>query len=169
MKKLFLLLCCIAFNRGSYCQDTINWRSNYQLTWDDFKAAPDTSSVQAAMTYTVIRYKTEEQSDSTVVKVYCYFQKDKSWTKAKNDSIFIKHERGHFDIAELHARLFRKAIRNMPADHAQIDSVFKKITNAKREYNAMYDRETQLSRNKEKQLYWSKKILAEIQELDEFR
>lgn len=175
LKKLTVtfIINLLTFPLLSFAQsDTIYWKSNYKLTWDDFEERPDTSLMQAALTHCNISYKSYEQGDKLAFKVTCFFNKSKSWSKHKDNMELLNHEQGHFNIAELFARKLRKELLQYNYNEAtvlkDVPAIFKKILADKKAYNALYDNETELSKNKDKQDYWDKKIMKELEELKEF-
>lgn len=155
-----------------FAQDTIHWRSDYKLKWEDFRGKPDTNSQYAAISSPAISFTLTYNETSFSYKVFCYFNKSKSWSLSKNQNL-LSHEQGHFDIAELFARKLRKAFKNYKLNPATIQSDFNKVYNKIREerdkLDNLYDKETNLSRNKVKQLYWTKKIIFELKKLEEYK
>jgi predicted secreted Zn-dependent protease len=85
----------------------------------------------------------------------------------KNDWI-LKHEQGHFDIAEIFARKLNKGVGEYQFNKAsfQIDlnAIYKSVVDAKEKFQQQYDDETDYSRNKPKQEEWFKKIESELQQ-----
>src|SRR5258708_674655 len=101
-----LLMPSLAFAQAKG-EETIDWQSSRQLTWNDYKGRPDPNAEAAASTttYLGIEYKMEDKSFSW--KIQCRFSLTKSWGRTKTDLI-LKHEQGHFDIAEIFARKLHK-------------------------------------------------------------
>ena len=50
----------------------------------------------------------------------------------------------------------------------EVSKIYKKLMDDKEEYQNKYDRETDFSRNKQKQAEWLEKIKDELDELDEY-
>ena len=154
-------------------QDSINWRNTYQLKGSDFKGVPDTLSNTAALTSTIITYRLYKKDTEYKVVVYCYFLRQASWNLYKNNSTLLKHEQGHFDIAELFARKFRQALKNVNLNsytiNRDIDTILNRILLEKELLDSLYDKETDFCNNIKKQSFWSKKILKEIKDLDNFK
>ena len=97
-----------------------------------------------------------------------------SWVLPKdtNDLELLKHERLHFDIAELFARYARKQFRTLKPFCSNIRS-FKGLL---RDYqieadkeNLKYDAESNHYKNKEMQEKWSKDVARRLKELAEYR
>ena len=49
-----------------------------------------------------------------------------------------------------------------------VGKIYKKLMDEKEEYQNKYDKETDFSRNKDKQVEWLEKIKDELDELDEY-
>lgn len=171
MKSIFLLV-CIFFMVCCHAQttDTINWRASYKLKWSDFKGTPDSSSDNGAITSTTISYKIIKKDSTLDVIVFCSFNKPWSWSKYKNSKIGLLHEQGHFDISELFARKFRETVRKGKfKENSGIIVLYGAMMDEKKKYNNQYDTETDYCNNVKKQLYWSKKILAELNKLNAYK
>ena len=170
MKKIFFIsftLPLLSYNvqEGDY----INWQSSRKLTWDDFKAAPLKLGNTAALTTTHLGFSYRVVNGDVSYDIDCRFQKSRSWGLVKNDWI-LKHEQGHFDIAEIFARKLKKGISeytfNKNSFQKDLDAIYKSVTDAKDNFQQQYDDETDYSRNKEKQEAWLKKIEGELERHD---
>ena len=145
--------------------DYIKWQGNKKLTWDDFKAAPLKMGNTAAMTTTHLGFSYNVVNEKVSYKIDCQFEKNRSWGLVKNDWI-LKHEQGHFDIAEIFARKLYKSIGeyqfNKTTFQKDLDGIYKTVMNDKDKFQQQYDNETDYSRNKAKQEDWLKKIESEL-------
>ena len=111
MKK-FLSLAVFAFPLlilSHLEEEYVKWQENRRLTWEDFKAAPLKLGNTAAMTTTHLGFAYNVTNGKVSYKIDCRFEKNKSWGLVKNDWI-LKHEQGHFDIAEIFARKLNRSI-----------------------------------------------------------
>ena len=148
-------------------EDFIKWEENRRLTWDDFKAAPLKMGSTAAMTTTHLGFSYNVTNGKITYKIDCQFEKNKSWGLVKNDWI-LKHEQGHFDIAEIFARKLNKAVGeyqfNKNAFQKDLDAIYKSVVNEKEKFQQQYDDDTDYSRNKTKQEEWFKKIESELKQ-----
>jgi hypothetical protein len=171
--KYFFLLAwlpsvCFAQDKD---EDLIDWSSARQLTWSDYKGSPNANSDAAASTttYLGIEYKMDENGFS--YKILCRFSKTKSWGRSKTDFI-LKHEQGHFDIAEIFARKLNKKMSEYQYDkityRKDLKSIYDSITNEKENLQNQYDSETDHSRKKEQQAEWEKKIEKMLNELRDY-
>lgn len=169
-KLLSLFSLIITIN--SYAQDTINWRANYKLKWQDFQGKPDTNSIYSAVSNPVIKYKLRADEDGFNVEVFCYLIKGNSWARYKTNDTLLKHEQGHFDIAELFARKLRKLFSEYKFNYKTVGTDIEKIfvVNKKERtrVDLLYDKETNFSKNSKKQFYWNNKIKAELLKLKKY-
>jgi predicted secreted Zn-dependent protease len=147
--------------------DYIKWQEDRRLTWEDFKADPVKMGNTAAMTTTHLGFGYSVMNGQVTYKIDCRFEKKKSWGLVKNDWI-LKHEQGHFDIAELFARKLNQRTTeykfNRSSFKTDLDSIYKAVVEEKEKYQQQYDDETDYSRNKKKQEDWLKKIEEELKE-----
>lgn len=163
MQKLltFLLLLSVSSFGQSNDEELITWNENKKLTWSDYKgkAKPDTDAAASTATYLGIEYNFSSKGFD--YKITCSFSKTKSWGLHKTDYI-LSHEQGHFDIAEIFARKLHKKMSEYKFNKNNFKDDLKKIyvhiTSEKEEMQNAYDRETNHSINKEKQVEWLKKI-----------
>jgi hypothetical protein len=169
--QIFLLSFLFSTN-NVFAQDTIHWRSDYKLTWHDFKGKPDTTLEFGAITYASIQYSFKSSGTSLHTKVYCYFNKLTSWVYLKSD-IGLVHEQGHFDIAELFARRLRKAFKeyqfNALTVKGDLRSIFERTIKERKRMDDSYDKETNFSRNKRAQELWNQKIAQALKRLEQFK
>ena len=150
-----------------YDEDFIKWSENRKLTWDDFKAPPQKIGNTAAMTTTHLGFSYNMKNGNVTYLIDCRFEKNKSWGLVKNDWI-LKHEQGHFDIAEIYARKLNKAINEYQFDRLSfqkdLDAIYRSVVSQKESFQHQYDEETDHSRNRESQEEWFKKIEKELKE-----
>lgn len=153
-------------------QDTIYWHPTHKLKWEDFQGIPDSSSKDGAISRPVIKYHLSANEDSFNVKVICFFIKSKSWSKFKESDTLLMHEQGHFDIAEVFARKLRKSFAeykfNAQTVGKDIDNLFILNKQERTEMDALYDKQTNHSQNTKQQMFWTKKIKAELDNLSKF-
>ncbi len=154
-----------------------------------FKGEPNPESLFSAETFAGVKfeYKYSNQSKSgvyyarlTELKYSSFVDENRSWwTKRIADHELLKHEQGHFDIAELRARelnrnnapLIAKLIgRALTADEAQAELVRKLTEHMTQENKTLtegeqvrYDDETQHGRNRERQLKWEEELARRLE------
>jgi predicted secreted Zn-dependent protease len=83
------------------------------------------------------------------------------------------HEQIHFDIAELVIRQMRKKFmnhrfRSLDGVNKMINSTFAEAAKEHVRLNEAYDKETDHSRNKPKQLLWEDRIQRELKTLNDY-
>src|SRR6476659_8430547 len=133
----------------------IEWSPVKRLTWDDYLAKPSSSTDAAAITSTALGVEYHLKNNALTYTITCRFSKTNSWGRHKTDYI-LKHEQGHFDITELFARKLAKELReykfNPHKYQDDVGKIYKKLMDEKEEYQNKYDKETDLSRNKDKKV-----------------
>lgn len=139
----------------------IEWSADRKLTWKDYLASPDVRSDAAATTSTALGIEYNMKNNSVSHKIVCRFSKTKSWGRYKTDYI-LAHEQCHFDITELFARRLNKSMMeyqfNSTTYRNDLNKIYEDIVKEKQEFQLLYDRETDHSKIKEKQIEWQKKI-----------
>ena len=171
--KIFIL-CLFFFLPGcqtAFSQDTIHWKKDFKLRWEDFKGIPDSSSEHKAMTMAEIWSTLTYTETFYEIKIHCVFHKNESWS-VSTEQILLSHEQGHFDIAELFTRKMRMAFKeyifNPKTINKDYSAIFSKITRERAKMDDLYDKETDYSLNSSIQQSWNKKILDEIKKLDAY-
>ena len=156
-------------------EDTLHWRKDRKLSWDDFqgipdtlndfKNAPDINSIPAAGTSSGFAYYPYYTSETILAfKVNAVFFKKKSWVRKNwvRTKYALNHEQRHFDITEIYARRLQKALNNCNLNKNTIIESCKKIYDSLRferdKMQALYDIETRHSLDSCKQREWDKKI-----------
>lgn len=149
----------------------IDWKENRRLNWSDFEGQVNHDSEAAALTSTYLGFQYRVKNNVFTYNIACRFAKKRSWGLIKNDWI-LNHEQGHFDISELYARYLHQAIAEYPLDlknlKADLDQIYQEHMEYKEEFQNQYDTETNYSRNKEKQIEWSKKINELLIEMEDY-
>lgn len=174
--KIFLtilLLLIFSICAFSQSQDTIYWSTCYKLKWDDFLSTPDNNSKFKAVSSVGINYRLTHDEKSFAYSITCTFNRKKSWSKS-TDSTLLGHENTHFNITELFARKLNQAFKNYKMNvPATIQNDFKKIAmlirSQRDSMDNLYDKETNFSINKKKQLFWDKKIAKELKLLEAYK
>lgn len=163
-----------------YAQDgpVMAWNENYELQWSDFRAEPQPRGDEIAVTasgltfgYSVTRFSKGGFDYS--FEVTAHFYPEKSWgiKELVNDNT-LAHERLHFDITELHARKFRKRVKETRFSSnidAEMERINIEINQQLRAMQKLYDKETSHSRYPEKQGVWQEYVKSELEKLRNFR
>jgi len=90
--------------------EQLAWSPERRLSWEDFKATPDTANVHHAMTAANLAVDAKCNGSAFNYKVRCVFLPTESWTKNKRSHKLLQHEQMHFDLTEVHARMLRKKL-----------------------------------------------------------
>lgn len=173
MKLLVQFFFILFFSSYSYENNSsIDWKADRKLTWNDFKAPPDKSSPNAALTATNIKFNFSYNSrDGFKYHITCQFDKNSSWGRIKTDYI-LSHEQGHFDIAEIYARKLNKALKAYTPDagsaNKELNKIYEKTMHELTSTQAQYDRETNFSIDKTEQSRWLMKISDELKIYEEY-
>lgn len=170
--------------------DLLSWSKHYFLKWSDFKAAPNSSSFEDASSYIKYHPTWKVLSKANNDKIYfliediqltTQFLRHLSWIREKQSSLdLLKHEQGHFDLAESFRSVIEKKIQNEFKDKkfstrgnngeqqkqfAREDSgsmIKKKLEAYLHELSQMrktYDKETEFGLNLNKQKEYDKKFI----------
>jgi hypothetical protein len=177
MKKILLLIYIFTCIKPALAQfgkkmfnDTIIWHSD-ALQMADFKAKPKGKKI-GGKTLSGIYFHTKEDDGTIKFIVEAIFVKSKSFVR--DSSLYVlQHERTHFDITEVGARLMRKYI--MEKDFRKVKNIqdavrriyVKANSSCIREQNH-YDNDTEHGMNPAKQDVWNKRIESELKELEAY-
>ncbi|WP_345950341.1 DUF922 domain-containing protein [Mucilaginibacter sp. PAMB04274] len=152
--------------------DSIVWRADKKLTWDDFKAVPNANDLAAARTRSNFVREWRVSKNELETKMICFFSPCLSWSKNKASERLLRHEQGHFDITELYKRLYYKRIVEATYTPATLQAVvtiiYRNITQECGNFQDAYDRETNHSLKEDKQSEWEQKIAALLKDLEAY-
>lgn len=160
-----LLAVCLVFSpfktdyRYSYIE-----KSNF--TWNDFKAFPDAESPFAANVNTGISHTYELDNNGKLVpntsQITAYFYPKLSWYKPDLVSKkLLKHERLHFAISELHARMFQQRVAHFhftENTQQEIKQLYKEIEQQRQQMQALFDQQTRHGLDTEQEEFWQEKV-----------
>jgi imidazolonepropionase-like amidohydrolase len=127
------------------------WSPERRLTWSDFRGRPNLASPMSASTSYVIAYEARCVGDAFSFIVESRFLPTQSWVKSEHvldrtSDGTLNHERTHFDLSEVHARLARKGLAQLQAPCAlpdeQRDQMMTPYLKTDAGLQARYDRET---------------------------
>jgi hypothetical protein len=168
---LFILLSLLFLNVHATDSNLVLWSADQHLGWADFQgpADPQRKSGVEAGTQVMIELNTQQSGNYVQFAVKCFFQKNLSWTVNLQSSYLLAHEQLHFDIAELFAREIRKRLLELNGiNHSKFESRVRQIyREVNREHNAfqdLYDKETDHSKNREKQAEWEARVETMLRE-----
>ncbi|HYF30385.1 MAG TPA: DUF922 domain-containing protein [Chitinophagaceae bacterium] len=152
-------------------ENLVDWSAERRLTWNDFQGKPDPSTGNAALTSTSINIDYSYNQRELRYTIRCQFDPAKSWGRVRNDHI-LGHEQAHFDIAEVHARLLYKMLKDYKFKSSTVNEDIAKIYEAvmqkHHDMQSQYDSETDYSRNPNIQDKWENKIEETLGALSDF-
>ncbi len=177
MKYIFsaLLIFC-SLSTFTQSTNSILWEDEFLLSWSDFQGHPDENHPMKAMTAAgaSVQRKGERSGNKVTIHytVCTVFSPKKSWVKDDEPSdALLAHEQLHFDIAELFTRKLRKRIQTFAFTanfQEEYKEIYQKINQERNDYQILYDKVTDHSRNKEAQVEWVQKVTTEIQSLSDY-
>jgi hypothetical protein len=154
------------------------WPEHPRLSWDDFKAQPPQGvTYPSAESETGFKYQLLCSAGKLDVDAHAFFSPSGSWViPPKKNPELLKHEQGHFDMAEVYALKLKKAIRDANIscdDPAKANALGQKMAgefqadweNAEREY----EQDTQYGTDLAKQNAASNKIARELAALNAYQ
>ena len=154
--------------------DSLDWKSTPKLTWGHFKGEPPDDEVivdEDAECYCDILYGYSFKGGKFTFWVKAVFRPSKSWVKeGKQNDELLNHEQGHYDLAEVTARLVRKkfkALGTNPSDD-EIAKAYAEAFKEGKDLQEQYDKETKHGTDKTKQAEWDKKIKNKLNELSTY-
>jgi hypothetical protein len=171
--KIILILSIIFVSFGNTgSEDEIIWDRNNKLSWDNFNGIPPKDSLNFdALTYYGYKYSLKTINNLLIsFNSYLFFRKNKSWVRIKTPSL-LNHEQGHFDIAEVYMRKFRKEVyTNMDKikSISDCDKIFNESTFKLDSMQRIYDIQTDYSRNQGGQQKWNDSIKVWLDRYKEY-
>ncbi len=174
IKSLLVLLLFLFV--GDY-SNRIEWKESEKLVWENFIGKPDLRSPFAALTHSSVEFsyyvKNENGKLFLTTQVNTYFDKEMSWFKSKevNDHI-LKHEQAHFDISEIHTRKLREAFASYQVTknfEKDLSAIFTKFNYEREKMQKQFDKETNHSRNFDKESQWQEFIAEELIKLEKWK
>jgi len=116
MKYYLLFLLLGTFCRSNAQRDSIlKWTPDRRLTYNDFLGQRPTPEMShddfdtLAVIDCSINYNIGIKNGKLIIHAYAFVNPHKSWMDEKNVFV-LKHEQGHFDIAEIFARRFEEIV-----------------------------------------------------------
>ncbi|WP_421775150.1 DUF922 domain-containing protein [Gracilimonas sp.] len=152
-------------------KDYIYWSEDYKLVWTDFEEIPKRYSEHAA--FSVVGYESSFNMNAQQyeAEIKTYFSKNESWSKSWIASLLL-HEQGHFDLAEVNARKFRKRVKEAMEAGTITVNLFEEMSDEAmadlEEAQKVYDEATNFSMDYRSQLEWSDRIAEQLKELEAF-
>lgn len=154
----------------------MSWDETKLLTWADFLGSPDTDTHFHASTNSGISYSWSlnraNGKNEFVYEVKSNFYPNLSWVKGgKDNPNLLAHEQLHFDISELHARKFRKAIKEYRINEnikQDLRDIYYQIESQRQEMQRRYDAESNHSMKEDVQHTWQEFVRLELRKYSRF-
>lgn len=136
----------------------VQWEPDRIVSRDNFNGYPNFLTPYSAAIYSNFTYQFNE-ADPNSIEVKTLMYPHYSWIKSKhgNSDYLYRHEQYHFNISEIHARKFKKAIYSLnstPQNIFGINAVYKSILAGSYMMQDRYDRDCNHSLLIERQKDW---------------
>jgi predicted secreted Zn-dependent protease len=162
----------LAQTAATSSRDLLEWNEFYQLQWHDFQGKRTDDAIGDAGTVVQIKAKPYMLKKKVRYDVYAYFSRKKSWASDTSDAL-LRHERLHFDIAEVYARKIRKKIQELSDrdvnDVKTYNAAVQEILEESNEADRLYDIQTLHGSLPKRQAEWAKKVRQELTELKRYK
>lgn len=173
----FFLLLSYSVLAQKPVQDTVNYRNYNTLKWTDFKADVPENTTFSASVSTGMSYKWSYSTRGGIIDfrydIHAKLYRNFSWSiYDKEKESVLKHEQYHFEITELFARKFRKALAEYEIGRSirnDVTRIYENLENERKAMQLLYDEETEHSINKEAQLSWESKIELLLKQYEAFK
>ena len=151
--------------------ETIYYTPNKKLLWSDFIGKPPAPSSTQAVTSSGFGYSADMKSTNGKgvinIRVYCFFNKIKSWVRAIGKTNYIlEHEQHHFDATYITAYDFEEKLKTANITTENMDSllgsIYKEANAARVKMQNDYDTQTKNGILKEKQAEWNKFFVEKL-------
>ncbi len=175
-----LSVICLNLSFGQDLQEgQKRWSSDVKLTLDDFKIKTSGENNEAVYSQFMISHSIngfDFMKRNLNQKIENIFLGNASWidiTKVASNRKQIDFQQMQFDLAEIHARKFRKRVlvnkRKISKGFDIINQISNEIMTEFSENRLKLIKETEAGQNEEKITQWKEKIATELKELHEFR
>lgn len=166
---IFLWVPSVPFAQES--EEFIYWSEDYKLKWTDFDMLAERFSEHAAFSVTGFESEYEFTGQQFEAVIKTFFNKSQSWSKSWTSTLLL-HEQGHFDLAEVYGRKFRKEVKAKMETGSLTPEKFEEINDqiveALEEAQKQYDEATNLSMDYRSQLEWTNRILEQLNALRDY-
>lgn len=172
---LLLTIGTLSFGQANVSNDTLQWRSNRLLTWDDFRGEPleGVGLNGEAFCMNMANFEMAGMFQKTKFKVAAIFDRTKSWITVEHKSdVGLTYFQVMFNIYEVHARSLRRDLSTTKfgSDPTPVfqEKYNQSMTNLSNEFN-QFRRETKLGRDEDSLTRWKVKVDEELKLLDEYK
>ncbi|MEJ8755497.1 DUF922 domain-containing protein [Pontibacter sp. H259] len=153
--------------------EQISWSPDRRLSWDDFKAAPDSLNPHHAVTAANLAVDATCTTNKFGYTVKCVFLATESWSKNKKSEKLLQHEQLHFDLTEVHARLLRQKLQilgtSCPNAQAKLAETVNKAFATWKAEQDKFDEASRHGLNQEVSAAWAQSINQRLKQLEKFK
>ncbi|MDT3403024.1 hypothetical protein [Mucilaginibacter terrae] len=165
---LLLLTTIPGFAQTNPC-DSIVWKANRPLTWNDYKAKPDSNSIAAAYTNSGFVRTWSARNYKLYTVMVTNFNPCLSWRKGEASARLLAHEQLHFDITECYKRVYYRRVSTATYTPATLpdlmSSIYQSTLADLQVMQREYDLQTKHSLDEEQQAAWKQKIVRLLRSL----
>jgi len=159
--------------RSDLAEDrAIAWTAGRRLTWNDFQGDPPTDGSEGAKTSYTLYSAWKCRGSAFEFRVIAGFRPRQSWVRGVvlNDTTqrrtVLGHEQTHFDLAEVHARIMRRAFGDLTQPcaktDAQLSALAQRLTQEEKAEQRRYDAETNHGLRASQQGAWSAAVARRL-------
>lgn len=170
-----LLLLLSSIGHAQRKSNFIYFDQQAEVNWKNFKGKANKLSSYQALSYTGIELSMSTAPEGLIIHVYTVFNPRKSWTKDKKSDYLLQHEQLHFDITELYARKFRKALKEHKfkafgaEQFKEVQRLYKIYYTELEKFQSLYDKESDHSKNKAQEAQWQARVYQELLDLQAYQ
>lgn len=177
MKIILIIIIFLGLVFPSQKEEKMIWNEAQKLTWNDFKGLPNgldefVASTNSGISFSISTKETNGEIEINY-QIFANFYPQLSWYKPEEVTPYIlAHEQTHFDISELQARKFRKALSEITKDRGFKDKasiIYSQIEAQRREMQKLYDAESDHSNRTTEENRWQEKVAALLEQLKEWK
>ncbi|WP_431135733.1 DUF922 domain-containing protein [Psychroserpens mesophilus] len=178
MLTRFFFIVVLCLSNSVTDQKTISWTESKKLVWTDFKGPKQPNSDAAAVTASGITFsyslkKADHRITGFDAFATAHFYPESSWYIVDRcNNHILAHEQLHFDITELHVRIFRYRLAQLKVSQSiktQLDKLHKTINKELADTQYLYDTESQNSINKEEQAKWAAYVSENLKKFEAYK
>lgn len=140
----------------------VDWSADRPLAWADFRAETPMGTRNAAATSCGIRYdhsRTNIWTGQPVVEITAFMDPEGSWVDPEQAGPdLLRHEQGHFDLAEVFARRARRDLDVRKLTRRRAESIYRDRLGELASAQWAYDRDTNHGTLSSAQAEWSARI-----------
>ena len=167
----FLFISSFVFSQAK--NDTLHWKENKPLSWENFKGKPKNGMSGEAFCNLEAAYEKPNPLKKTKFKIFAVWNTQKSWIdpKSKNADELLYYQ-VLFNIYEVHVRQLKKELTETKTGldpektfRAKYNEADASLTEDCRSYRE----ETDEGAEKEELNAWDEKIKKQLKDLEQFR